>query len=400
VEHDPDVIAAADHVMDIGPGAGRDGGRIVAEGTPEDIRKNPESPTGRRLAARITEPPPLPGCPGPGVRITGAKAHNLKGIDVAFPSGALTAVTGVSGSGKSSLVFDVLFASARVGGPAACASIEGLDRFDRVIAIGQGFPEGGSRSIPATRAGVFDAIRGLFAATGRAGILGLNKQHFSFLTREGRCEACRGEGKISVSMDFLADVRTTCEDCGGARYKPEILQVEYEGKTIAGVLDLTISEATAFFAGHKSIERPLAVLAEIGLGYIRLGQSFDTLSGGEAQRLKLATALMRPAGGASLYLFDEPTTGLHFVDIERLLKVFEGLIGNGHALVVVEHNLDIIARAHHVIDLGPEGGDEGGTVVVSGPPADVLSCPGSYTGAALRRRCTAPTHANHSAILR
>jgi excinuclease ABC subunit A len=385
VEHDPDVIGAADHVIEIGPGAGREGGRIVAEGTPQDIAANPDSPTGRGLASRNATPVPLPGRPGPGVRITGASVHNLRNINVEFPSQALTVVTGVSGSGKSSLVFDVLLASALGEKPIGCDRVEGLDRFDRIVPVDQGLPEGGSRSIPATRTGIFDAIRGLFAATDMAKSLGFNKQHFSFLTREGRCETCGGDGSILVSMDFLADVRTSCEVCGGSRYKPEVLQVKYLGKTIAEVLELASAEAISFFSGNKTIVRPLATLSEIGLGYLRLGQPFDTLSGGEAQRLKLATALTRPASGPALYLFDEPTTGLHFTDVARLLEVFGRLIEQGHALIVIEHNLNVIARAHHVIDLGPEGGDAGGAVIASGTPAEVRSCSESYTGAALRR---------------
>jgi excinuclease ABC subunit A len=385
VEHDLDVIGAADHVIDVGPGAGRDGGRIVAAGGPTEVAANPDSPTGRCLAARGTVPASLPGRPGPGVRIAGASVHNLKRIDVEIPAGVLTVVTGVSGSGKSSLVFDVLLASALEGKPVGCESIEGLGRFDRVVHVDQGPPEGGARSIPATRAGIFDAIRGLFAATERAKNLGLNKQHFSFLTKEGRCDACAGDGRISFSMDFLADVRTTCEACGGARYKPEVLEIEYGGKTIADVLNLTVAEAASFFSDRQAIERPLAVLVEIGLGYLRLGQPFDTLSGGEAQRMRLGTALMRPAGGRTLYLFDEPTTGLHPTDIDKLLTVFKGLIKQGQTLIVIEHNLDVISRAHRVIDLGPEGGDQGGRVVISGTPLDVAACPESYTGAALRR---------------
>ncbi len=385
VEHDIDVIRAADRLIDMGPGAGAEGGRIVAEGSPDEVAADPASPTGRFLGRGLPAPSPLPGTPGPGIRIAGASANNLRSIDVDIPSGVLTAVTGVSGSGKSSLVFDVLTESSRAGRPVGCEEIGGFDRFERVIHVDQAPLDGGPRSIPATYAGLFDAIRGLFAATEGAKAHGFGKSHFSFLTKEGRCEACGGAGKTIVSMDFMADVETVCEDCGGARYRPEVLEVTLDGRSIAGVLDMTMSEARKFFAGRHGLEKPLALFDEIGLGYVRLGQPLDTLSGGEAQRLKLANGLARPVKGKSLYVFDEPTTGLHFTDIEKLVRVFARLLGAGHTIVVVEHNLDIIARAHHVIDLGPEGGDEGGRIVAAGSPADIAACPGSYTGAALRR---------------
>jgi excinuclease ABC subunit A len=385
VEHDLDVIRAADHLIDMGPGAGAGGGRIVAEGSLEQVAANPASATGRYLAGGLPSRSPLPGTLRPGIQIAGAKSNNLRSIDVDIPSGLLTAVTGVSGSGKSSLVFDVLTKSSRAGRPVGCREVRGLERFERVLHIDQEPLDGGPRSIPATSAGLFDTIRGLFAATDAARTHGFGKPHFSFLTKEGRCEACGGAGKSTVSLDFLADVETICEDCGGSRYKPEILEVSLDGKTVADVLAMTMSEARAFFAGRHGFERPLALFEEIGLGYLRLGQSLDTLSGGEAQRLKLATGLARPVKGESLYIFDEPTTGLHFTDIEKLLKVFAHLLGAGHTIIVVEHNLDIIARAHHVIDLGPEGGDGGGQVVVSGTPSIIAACPVSYTGAALRK---------------
>lgn len=386
VEHDPDVIAAADHVISVGPGAGTEGGRIVAEGAPRELALDPASSFGAFLAARRAVHQPLHGRPpGPGIKIFGASANNLKGIDVEFPSGVLTAVTGVSGSGKSSLVFDTLFASAEKKEPVGCRAIEGLENFERVVHVDQRLSDGSARSNPAIRAGIFDRVRGLFAATEGARARGFDKKHFSFLTREGRCETCCGEGKLSVSLDFLADVTMVCEECGGSRYRAEVLDVRYNGKTIADVLEMTVSEAAAFFAGREGIDRPLAVLAEIGLGYLGLGQSCDTLSGGEAQRLKLAGALMRRSGGPTLYLFDEPTAGLDFTDVEKLLKVFGGLLGHGHTIVVVEHDLDVIAGAHRVVDLGPGGGEAGGRVLVSGTPADVVACPGSRTGAALSR---------------
>jgi excinuclease ABC subunit A len=383
VEHDPDVIRAADWVIDMGPGAGRNGGRITAEGTPGAIAANPDSPTGRYLASPHGAASPLPGKSGPGLRIAGARANNLRSVDVSIPSGVLTAITGVSGSGKSSLVFDVLLASAEAGRPVECSAIEGLDRFAKIIHVDQEPVAGSSRSIPATYAGFFDTIRSLFAATPGAKDRGFGKPHFSFLTKEGRCEACGGSGKTTVSMDFLADVQTPCEDCSGTRYKPEVLEVGYEGKTIAEVLSLTASEAATFFSGHKAIERPLRLLEEIGLGYLQLGQPLDTLSGGEAQRLKLASGLMHSAAGVCLYLFDEPTTGLHFADIERLLGVFGRLLEHGNTLVVIEHNLQVIGRSQHVIDLGPGGGDAGGRVIACGTPAEVAADPRSATGAAL-----------------
>jgi excinuclease ABC subunit A len=384
VEHDADVIAAADHVIDMGPGAGREGGKIVAQGSPLQIMADAASATGRYLAGRGAVPNPLPARLGPGLRIKGASAHNLRSVDIDIPSGGLTAVTGVSGSGKSSLIFDVLLASARAGQAVQCAAVEGLGRFDRVFHVNQEPPGGGSSSTPVTYAGLFDTIRGMFAAADEAKALGYGKQHFSFLTKEGRCETCGGSGAIKISMDFLADVRTPCEDCGGSRYKREILDVHVNGKNIAEVLALTTSEAVAFFSGHRLLERAFAVFEEIGLGYLQLGQPLETLSGGEAQRLKLAAQLMRPAPGMNLYLLDEPTIGLHDVDVKKLLGVLARLIDQGQTLVVVEHNLDVIARSHHVIDLGPEGGDKGGTVIACGPPAAIAAAPDSFTGAALR----------------
>ena len=385
VEHDADVISAADHVIDMGPGAGRLGGRIVAEGTPAELAVLPTSVTGPFLARRPTDIRLLPSRPAPGLRIRGARAHNLRGIDVEIPGGSLTAVTGVSGSGKSSLVFDVLLASARAGKPVACEAVEGLERFDRVLYVDQEPLAGGPLSTPATYLGLFDAVRTIFASTGEARARGFGKAYFSYLTREGRCETCGGTGETRISMDFLADVLAPCEDCGGRRYRPEVLEVAYRGLTIAGLLDLTAAEARSFFPEPRGLERGLRTLEEIGLGYLRLGQPLDTLSGGEAQRLKLAAELMTPVAGPALYLFDEPTTGLHFVDIDRLLDVFGRLIDQGHTLVVVEHDTGVIARAGHVIDLGPEGGGRGGAVVATGPPSAIAACPASFTGAALRK---------------
>jgi excinuclease ABC subunit A len=385
VEHDADVISAADHVIDMGPGAGRLGGRIVAEGTPAELAVLPTSVTGPFLARRPTDIRLLPSRPAPGLRIRGARAHNLRGIDVEIPGGSLTAVTGVSGSGKSSLVFDVLLASARAGKPVACEAVEGLERFDRVLYVDQEPLAGGPLSTPATYLGLFDAVRTIFASTGEARARGFGKAYFSYLTREGRCETCGGTGETRISMDFLADVLAPCEDCGGRRYKPEILEVLHRGLTIAGILDLSAAEARSVFPEPRRLERGLQTLEEIGLGYLRLGQPLDTLSGGEAQRLKLAAELMKSVAGPALYLFDEPATGLHFVDIDRLLDVFGRLIDQGHTLVVVEHDTGVIARAGHVIDLGPEGGGRGGAVVATGPPSAIAACPASFTGAALRK---------------
>jgi excinuclease ABC subunit A len=384
VEHDLDVVRAADHIIDLGPGAGRDGGRIVAEGPPGEIERAAGSVTGPYLSGRAGRPGPLPGSPGPAIEIAGARANNLRGLDVTIPSGVLTAVTGVSGSGKSSLVFDVLLASAQAGRPIECGAVRGLDRFRKVVAAGIEAPPESPSSIPLTYLGLFEAVRGLFAASdeGRAG--GFKKAHFSFLTPEGRCEACGGTGRITVSLDYLADVSSPCEACHGTRYNPRVLAVRVEGRTIADVLDLTAAEGARIFAGLPKVAAGLALLAEIGLDYLRLGQPLDTLSGGERQRLKLAAELMDPPPGRVLYLFDEPTTGLHPSDVDRLLGLFGRLLEAGHTIVAVEHDLDLVSRAGYVVDLGPEGGDRGGELLVQGPPEAVRACRTSYTGAALR----------------
>jgi excinuclease ABC subunit A len=384
VEHDLDVVRAADHVLDLGPGAGRDGGRIVAAGPPEEIERSPASVTGPYLARRARRPGPLPGSPGPALEIIGARANNLKAIDARIPSGVLTAVTGVSGSGKSSLVFDVLLASHQAGRPVLCADVRGLDRFSKVIPVGIEAPAESPSSIPLTYLGLFDAVRNLFAASDQARAKGLKKAHFSFLTPEGRCEACRGSGRKTVSLDHLADVSAPCDVCLGARYNHEVLEVRLSGRTIADVLELTAAEGAAVWAGQPKLASGLSLLAEIGLGYLRLGQPLDTLSGGERQRLKLASELLDPPAGPALYLFDEPTTGLHPSDVDRLLGLFGRLLAAGRTVIAVEHDLDLVSRAGHVIDLGPEGGDRGGALVVQGPPEAVAACPASHTGAALR----------------
>jgi excinuclease ABC subunit A len=385
VEHDLDVVRAADHVIDIGPGAGRDGGLIVAEGPPPEIERATGSVTGPYLAGRIRRPGPLPGTPGPPIEIVGARVNNLRGFDVTIPSGLLTAVTGVSGSGKTSLVFDVLHATAAAGRPSGCTAVRGLDRFSMVVASGLERPAETASSIPLTYLGLFDGVRTLFASSDEARARGFKKAHFSFLTPEGRCEECGGTGRQTVSLDHLADVSTPCEVCRGARYGRSVLEAHVGGRSIAEVLDLTASEGVSFFAGQPKIAGGLALLAEIGLDYLRLGQALDTLSGGERQRLKLAADLLGPGRRPALYLLDEPTTGLHPSDVDRLLRLFGRLLDAGHTVVCVEHDLDLIARAGHVIDLGPEGGDEGGRIVVQGTPAEVAACEPSYTGAALRR---------------
>jgi excinuclease ABC subunit A len=384
VEHDLDVVRAADHVLDLGPGAGRSGGRIVAEGSPAEIERAPSSVTGPYLAGRAARPAPLAASPGPGLEILGARANNLRSIDLVIPAGVLTAVTGVSGSGKSSLVFDVIHASAQAGRPVGCRGLRGLERFSRVAAAGIEAPAESAISIPLTHLGLFDAVRALFAASEEAKARGFKKAHFSFLTPEGRCESCGGAGRKTVSLDHLADVSVPCEVCHGARYGRRALEVRVAGRTIADVLDLTAAEGAEALAGLPKAAAGLRLLAEIGLDYLRLGQPLDTLSGGERQRLKLAAELMGPAGGPVLYLFDEPTTGLHPSDVDRLLGLFERLLRAGHTIVAVEHDLDLISRAGHVIDLGPEGGDGGGGIVVEGAPAEVAAAPGSSTGSALR----------------
>ena len=384
VEHDPDVIRSADHVIDLGPGAGRAGGRIVAEGSPAAIQKSPTSVTGPYLVSAKPPASPLAGTPGSCLEIVGARAHNLKSIDVVIPAGVLTAVTGVSGSGKSSLIFDVLLASAEAGKPVLCADVRGLGRFNKVIASGDDLPAENVSSVPLTFLGLFDSVRAMYADSAEARTAGFKKSHFSFLTPEGRCEDCGGSGRKTVSLDYLADVSTPCESCRGARYNPGVLAIRWKKKSIAEVLALTAAEGAAFFAGHPKIEAGLALLSEIGLDYLQLGQPLDTLSSGERQRLKLASELMHPPAGPVLYLFDEPTAGLHPSDIERLLRLFSRLLESGRTIVAVEHNLELISRAGHIIDLGPEGGDKGGTLVVQGPPAVAAACPASHTGAALR----------------
>ena len=388
VEHDEDTIRAADHIIDIGPAAGEKGGHVVAAGNVEAIMAAPESVTGDYLSRRKFIPVPKERRAGNGnfIEIFGATAHNLKNINVKIPLGTLTLVTGVSGSGKSTLVNEVLYKgiASRLyrakGKPGQHKRIEGLRHIDKIINIDQQPIGRTPRSNPATYTGVFDAIRELFSQTVEAKTRGYKAGRFSFNVKGGRCEACKGDGILKIEMHFLPDVYVPCEVCKGARYNHETLQVRYKGKTISDVLDMTIDEAVEFFRNVPKILRRLQVIQDVGLGYIRLGQSATTLSGGEAQRVKLATELSRRPTGKTLYILDEPTTGLHTADIHKLLDILERLVENGDTVVVIEHNLDVIKTADHIIDLGPEGGDKGGTVVVQGTPEQIAQVAESFTG--------------------
>ncbi|MGP1470390.1 MAG: excinuclease ABC subunit UvrA [Schwartzia sp. (in: firmicutes)] len=392
VEHDEDTMYAADQIIDIGPGAGEHGGRVVAQGTVEDIKRAEASVTGQYLSRAKYIPVPKVRRPGNGhfLEIVGAAENNLKNLRVKFPLGAMTLVTGVSGSGKSTLVNEILYKgiAARLyhakGKPGRHKVIHGLEHIDKIIDIDQSPIGRTPRSNPATYTGVFDSIRQLFSGTMEAQVRGYKAGRFSFNVRGGRCEACRGDGIIKIEMHFLPDVYVPCEVCKGARYNRETLEVKYKGKTIADVLDMTISEATAFFQNVPKIARRLQVIEDVGLGYIKLGQPATTLSGGEAQRVKLATELSRRSTGRTLYILDEPTTGLHTADIARLLEILQRLVEGGDTVVVIEHNLDVIKTADHIIDLGPEGGDQGGTIVAQGAPEEIVKCRHSYTGKYLK----------------
>ncbi|NOZ78062.1 MAG: excinuclease ABC subunit UvrA [Acidobacteria bacterium] len=393
VEHDEETIRSADWVIDMGPGAGAHGGRVVAEGPPEAIVANPESLTGRYLSGELSIPVPSTRREGSGreLVIRGAAEHNLKRIDVAFPLGRFICVTGVSGSGKSTLVNEVLHrAVARslygtLARPGRHEGIEGVELLDKVIAIDQSPIGRTPRSNPATYTKVFDPIRQLFAATTEARARGYKPGRFSFNVKGGRCEACQGAGRLRIEMHFLPDVFVTCDVCHGARYNRETLQVRYRGLNVAEVLDLTIDEARELFGAIPRIARILDTLIAVGLGYLKLGQPATTLSGGEAQRIKLSRELAKRATGKTLYLLDEPTTGLHFDDIRKLLTVLHALVDRGNTVVVIEHNLDVIKTADWLIDLGPEGGEGGGRVVVAGSPEHVAACTRSYTGQFLKR---------------
>ena len=392
VEHDEDTMYAADHIIDIGPGAGAHGGRVVAEGTAEEIKENPDSITGAYLARRKFIPVPAKRRPGTGkfIEVVGAAENNLKNLTVKFPLGTLTLVTGVSGSGKSTLVNEILYKgiASRLyhvkGKPGKHKKIKGLENIDKIIDIDQQPIGRTPRSNPATYTGVFDAIRDLFSQTSEARMRGYKAGRFSFNVKGGRCEACKGDGILKIEMHFLPDVYVPCEVCKGARYNRETLEVRYKGKNISEVLDMTIDEAVDFFANVPRIARKLKIIQDVGLGYIKLGQPATTLSGGEAQRVKLATELSRRSTGKTLYILDEPTTGLHTADIHKLLDILQRLVSGGDTVVVIEHNLDVIKTADYIIDLGPEGGDKGGTVVATGRPEDIVKVPESYTGKFLR----------------
>ena len=392
VEHDEDTMYAADHIIDIGPGAGEHGGEVVAEGTAEEIMKNPASITGQYLARKKFIPVPETRRKGNGnfLEVVGAAENNLKEINVKFPLGTLTLVTGVSGSGKSTLVNEILYrgVASRLyrakGKPGKHKKIKGLEYIDKVINIDQQPIGRTPRSNPATYTGVFDAIRELFSQVSESRMRGYKAGRFSFNVKGGRCEACRGDGILKIEMQFLPDVYVPCEVCKGARYNRETLEVHYKGKTIAEVLDMTIEEAVGFFQNVPRIARKLEVIRDVGLGYIRLGQPATTLSGGEAQRVKLATELSKRSTGKTLYILDEPTTGLHAADIHKLLVILQRLVDGGDTVVVIEHNLDVIKAADYVIDLGPEGGVRGGTIVAKGTPEQIVEVPESYTGQFLK----------------
>ena len=392
VEHDEDTMYAADHIIDIGPGAGEHGGEVVAEGTAAEIMKNPASITGQYLSRKKFIPVPAERRRGNGyfLEIVGAAENNLKDVNVKFPLGTLTLVTGVSGSGKSTLVNEILYrgVASRLyrakGKPGKHKKIKGLEHIDKVINIDQQPIGRTPRSNPATYTGVFDAIRELFSQVSESRMRGYKAGRFSFNVKGGRCEACRGDGILKIEMQFLPDVYVPCEVCKGARYNRETLEVHYKGKTIAEVLDMTIDEAVEFFANVPRIARKLEIIRDVGLGYIRLGQPATTLSGGEAQRVKLATELARRSTGKTLYILDEPTTGLHAADIHKLLLILQRLVDGGDTVVVIEHNLDVIKTADHIIDLGPEGGTGGGTIVAQGTPEEIVKVKASYTGLFLR----------------
>ena len=387
VEHDEDTMLAADYVVDIGPGAGEHGGEVVAQGTARDIMKNENSVTGAYLSGRIKIPVPEERkTPTGWLRIIGAQENNLKNIDVEFPLGVMTCVTGVSGSGKSSLVNEILYKRlakelnrARTI-PGKHKTIEGIDQLDKVINIDQSPIGRTPRSNPATYTGVFDLIRDLFASTQDAKARGYKKGRFSFNVKGGRCEACAGDGILKIEMHFLPDVYVPCEVCGGKRYNRETLDVHYKGKNIYDVLDMTVEEALHFFENVPSIRKKMETLYDVGLSYIRLGQPSTTLSGGEAQRIKLATELSKRSTGKTVYILDEPTTGLHFADVHKLTEILRRLASDGNTVIVIEHNLDVIKTADYIIDIGPEGGDKGGTVIAKGTPEEVADNPDSYTG--------------------
>ena len=393
VEHDEDTMRAADYLIDIGPGAGVHGGQVVAAGTPAEVMANPDSLTGQYLSGKKKIEVPTVRRPGNGkvLKVIGAAENNLRHIDVEFPLGTFTVVTGVSGSGKSSLVNEVLFK--RLGAelmrmkvrPGKCDRIEGIEQLDKVVNIDQSPIGRTPRSNPATYTGLFNDIRDLFASTQEAKSRGYGQGRFSFNVRGGRCEACSGDGLLKIEMHFLPDIFVPCEVCKGRRYNRETLEVRYKGKNIADVLDMTVDEALDFFSALPKLKKRLQTLQDVGLGYVKLGQPSTELSGGEAQRVKLATELSKQATGKTIYILDEPTTGLHTYDVHKLLEVLDRLVQGGNTVIVIEHNLDVIKCADRIVDLGPEGGERGGTVVAQGTPEEVAQVEGSYTGAFVKK---------------
>ncbi|MBU4213672.1 MAG: excinuclease ABC subunit UvrA, partial [Actinobacteria bacterium] len=389
VEHDEDTIRTADWIVDIGPGAGEHGGRVIHSGDLAGLLASKESVTGAYLSGRRSIPMPStrrPVDPARQIAVIGAREHNLRGIDVSFPLGVLTAVTGVSGSGKSTLVNSVLYTvlANELNGARRVAGrhrrVTGLENLDKVVHVDQGPIGRTPRSNPATYTGVWDRVRKLFAETTEAKVRGYAAGRFSFNVKGGRCDACSGDGTLKIEMNFLPDVYVPCEVCHGARYNRETLEVHFKGKTVADVLAMPIEEAAEFFAAVPAIARHLNTLVDVGLGYVRLGQPATTLSGGEAQRVKLAAELQRRSTGRTVYVLDEPTTGLHFEDIRKLLEVLQSLVDKGNTVIVIEHNLDVIKNADWVIDMGPEGGSGGGLVVAEGTPEQVAAVPASHTG--------------------
>ncbi len=393
VEHDEDTMYAADQIIDIGPGAGVHGGNVMAQGTAEEIKQVASSITGQYLSGRkkIAIPKKRRKSNGKAIEVIGASENNLKNINVKFPLGVFTCITGVSGSGKSTLINEVLYKTIakELNGsnekPGKCKCVKGLENIDKIINIDQSPIGRTPRSNPATYTGVFDSIREIFATTNEAKLRGYEKGRFSFNMPGGRCEACNGDGILKIEMHFLPDIYVPCEVCKGKRYNRETLEVKYKGKTIADVLDMTVEEALTFFENVPKIKQKIQTLNDVGLGYIKLGQPSTTLSGGEAQRVKLATELSKKATGKTLYILDEPTTGLHIADVHRLVDILQRLVDTGNSIIVIEHNLDLIKTADHIIDLGPEGGDNGGQVIAVGSPEQIVRNDKSYTGKFLKK---------------